>query len=793
MARIIKRAFPVLIALLMIFYPAAGVLKHVDAASFPIQLFVESFQSGELVLYWSGLPGTQSVVVTYHHPDDTGVPVEEVLVLNQQENRVTILNLQNDVIYDIDIKIYNSPDGGGTEIGHGLVYFMPRITFYATRLGQQRVPMEGGGFETGIEPGLNLRWAMPKVFDGTDYVFADQALEHMEARINQVYADQGELDSLGFRINISTDATKLNGGSMENGLIIESGPHEYTAYVSGSPGITSKIHGPDANGFMNFDLIGRKDQESDPPLAKNEYQLRDWDILPGTVYYMNIKPVFLDSEGEFQNAVTVGPQEAQNGSLLSGPFSYTYTPIRFQLTRDSLNNVYVKIFKINDGSLDLPRMYYQVQTSDDPSIPGDWPVRKTLDDTYFGGEYAVTVISGVSPGNKIYYKIVVKTDAMEDRLESPSMPYMLSEDLIKSPVPSGVAVTERTLSDGQVVHPETGEIISLKSTDIVLSWKKPDGWESIKNDLYFHVILSTAQSKHDVNVPLYLDGELWGSYPVRYRLVKYISGSSPNIIDNGSSLSYTIGGFDLFTWEDENGDTYSIINEEGYPDFLLPNTVYYLQMYTTNNEHRGTMEPEFMSDRSLTISFTTLRQEERDVPLPGDFSIYSNEMDVSGRNVVRIQFNGLREHMLDWSFYTSRPDAGDRIYYDLYMSTRTEIDSFILIGSTEKAGDVAFHTETTETGIYVTAAVCEFSPGSDAYAAFGERLRPNTIYYFMMKTRLSMVNEDTDKESIPTVLLPVTTVRGDLLPPDETARSPLAPVDFFIAMTPFIKYLCRNG
>jgi len=59
-----------------------------------------------------------------------------------------------------------------------------------------------------------------------------------------------------------------------------------------------------------------------------------------------------------------------NGSILSGSHPYTYTSIRFQLSRDSSNNIYVKIYKINKGSLNMPRMFYEIQSSDDPTIPG---------------------------------------------------------------------------------------------------------------------------------------------------------------------------------------------------------------------------------------------------------------------------------------------------------------------------------------------------------------------------------------------------------------------------------------
>jgi len=61
----------------------------------------------------------------------------------------------------------------------------------------------------------------------------------------------------------------------------------------------------------------------------------------------------------------------------------------------------------------MPRMFYEIQSSDDPTIPGDWTVRKTLDDSFFpqGADNALTVISGVGLNNIIYYKIVVKSDA----------------------------------------------------------------------------------------------------------------------------------------------------------------------------------------------------------------------------------------------------------------------------------------------------------------------------------------------------------------------------------------------
>ena len=58
----------------------------------------------------------------------------------------------------------------------------------------------------------------------------------------------------------------------------------------------------------------------------------------------------------------------------------------------------------------------------------------------------------------------------------------------------------------------------------------------------------------------------------------------------------------------------------------------------------------------------------------------------------------------------------------------------------------------------VRATIRNFSPGTPAYTAFGDKLRPNTTYYFYVKTRLAMGGES--RESIPTAAIAVTTVKG---------------------------------
>ena len=69
---------------------------------------------------------------------------------------------------------------------------------------------------------------------------------------------------------------------------------------------------------------------------------------------MNIKPEFKDSNGNTKSVISVGkPSDLMKPSR---EHSYTYTPIRFELSKDSDNNIYVKIYRVNEGSLDLPRL-----------------------------------------------------------------------------------------------------------------------------------------------------------------------------------------------------------------------------------------------------------------------------------------------------------------------------------------------------------------------------------------------------------------------------------------------------
>ncbi len=776
------------------------------AAAEPVKIVVNSYSNGKLDFHWEvgQLTGIKAAVITYHAPDNTNLGTMQKIVLKQTTNTASITGLKPDYIYDLRVALYDSDildvngDPTGNRIGEGLLYYLPKISFYSEAPAQPYDEIPGGGRESGKNPKLKLKWKIPRIWfdDSTTtgkFILANDPdmLKQMEDAIKGIYNNGKQISKLDFKINISTVEEKLNSGSDKSSIIVKSNGGGYTANVSESITSPAAVSLPDASDYVSFELWGRSDVGSmvPPRLPGNENALPDDELLPGTVYYMNIMPDYNDPSGGDVDAVTVGNLSDYNGSLLSGAVPYTYTPIRFQLTKDNANNIYVKIYKINQGSLDLPRLYYEVQAANSSSLPGDWPVKATMVDSNFSGsDYAVTVIPGVNPNNEVFYRVVVKSDGANDRLESLKMPYKLVVDTSRPPLPMGIAITNRMLHTEQKAPPSGGTPINIRSSDVTISWEKPLNWSTTGSSLSFHFLLSTSQTDIAADTALYVNGMHWGNYPPKFRLVKYINADNAKITVVGNRMYYTLDAFDLFRWEKAGGVSGDIPNPENYPSFLLPNTVYYLQMYTTTAADAGTTLTEKMSDKSIVVSFTTLNGEELDVPLPMSFGLAANGKDTSVTppvNYVDLQFDKVMN--LDWNAYTSTYNTSlynYNIYYDIYMNSRTDTP-FVLVGSTENLhGDIIFTGADDPASTSIKARVIKFTTAS-AINLFGSSLKPNTTYYFKAKTRLVITkksdNSSTMKESLDTAILPVTTIVLDINPPDDSTRKPLAPTDFSIA------------
>jgi len=198
------------------------------------------------------------------------------------------------------------------------LYFLPRISFYASRANQEKEEIPGGGYQIGHKPRLNFEWAMPKVWTsgGVKKANESDAINSIKNNLSQIYGGDLNISSLDFKINISTDSSNLNSGPSQASVNINYNGG-YRAHVAGSEDDTLNVdEDPGKPGFLSFDIIGRSDLTA--PLPEAEDALPHKDILPGTVYYMNIKPEFKDSNGNTKSVISVGKPSDFNGSRLAG-------------------------------------------------------------------------------------------------------------------------------------------------------------------------------------------------------------------------------------------------------------------------------------------------------------------------------------------------------------------------------------------------------------------------------------------------------------------------------------------
>lgn len=766
----------------------------------------------ELVITWNGQKSAKTLKIEYRTPENPSVPVvkediavQEVESLSSSVSKFNAVidagDFKDDYVYGLDIKIL---DNLKKETGSGFLYFTPKITFGSSRVEQE---LEPGVHETGTKPELKLSWKVPKIWYGGSFVDISSTgvFDEMKGRLGLAE----DITSLDYRINISTKAQALDSGADLAPVMVTKDTDGYKASSLGkSTGVA------EASGTLHFNLRGRKDLK-DTSLDSNDDVkdpaksiLAHEQVLPGTVYFMNIKPVFTTSAG-IQNIVTVGDPSKYNGSMVTDQESnlaYTYTPVRFALSRDASDNIYAKVYRINkdDGSLDMPNLYYSIQAIDTPGVPygTDWPEKAKMTDEFFpkGSEYAVTVIAGVNPGTSMYYKVVVKTDSKKDRIESLKLKYQMDLDTTKPPIPIDVRPdnSKAQWNQGTVVDPETGSEmldqngnpVTVKSTDVLITWQKPKSWdlmtEAQKNELNFNILINTNPVNLDMKYPLKVN-EKEKEYLLNYRWVKRINGGSSElrVSDDGQRLEYVLKGRELFKIAENS----YIKNPDKYPMHLLENMVYYIKIFTTKGELdadkvvdiepngvldekdiRAVLDPENVSDMSVTASFTTLPRVEKEVPVPTGFKAVSEDIDASTKkNYAVLQFDKIN---VDWTNYTSK--TGNNEYYDLFMSTSGAADAvYTQIGST----DASWLPEN------LLVDKVEFNLVNGKWLAVVSGLRANSTYYFKLRTRLDFSDAALDDRSSGfTAVVPVTTRRSDVKEPDDSERKPLAPVDFKIAL-----------
>jgi len=770
------RFISIILILSMIFPTLSGVIQPVFAATELQDVkVVYNNSTATATISWKQVPNITEGKITYHVPSGTGTGVkEEVIQLTSPvPNSVPIPNIKKDIIYDFKITLTDS--SGFTY--EGSKYFLGGVTVDAKNVEQEAVKMSGGGMETGIYPAIKLFWYMPKVYDGSKMVPIDSVPGLFNA------------DTINFRFKIQLDRM------LKDVVVKSDSSGNYVASID-EGGQCNVIK--DANGQYSFYLLGRKDENTDistQPIPDNlvGYQnhiIKYPELLPSTIYKISMISIFYSNSIGGDSGVVTGETQSSIES------DYICTRIRFQLTKADADNLYVRVFRVNQKGVSMPNLAYDIQIGYDSS----WRSvnNNKINDSDFGNDPApiIDIIEGEY--NLVDYRIVV----IEDKILSSVIKYNMKDDLVRPPVPSNIMVNNVELQ-----YPGPNQNTKDTSSKVTITWDYPgdDLWNQIKSqDYYFHFSLSLSEDEEEEpRTPrkIVVNGEE-KYFTVKFRDVLSVSANKIDVDRTGTKprLKYEIDGYNLFKYITKEGDEFELPNMEPenvyqpaqpYPDYLLPNTTYYLKMYTSTKDQRDKeyVKGESFSEKSLTVSFTTLSPASRDVPVPKYLQLVEPPVVIPSNSgvpkeaIVKLRFDQVK---VDWKNFIPETDGAGQICYDLYMNTSADSATFAKIGTFNESvggeGDAEFTLQVDNNTTWVNAKINRFS-GTNA-AKFGNSLSPNSTYYFYVQVRLILPDGDT-KESVKSVLLPVTIPpRGSEEPvdPDDTALRPEAPEDFGIAV-----------
>lgn len=816
----IKKILSIIMVICLIITYMSNLNISVKAAGLEnVNLYVYSVNdeklTSDVVIKWTLLAAQNDVIIKYHNPTDNS---EVSIPVVQSTNTYTLLGLKKDFMYDLLIEVY---DTNSDQIGVGFIYYTPRITYTSTLVEQTRTAILGGGYKIGDIPRLKIDMTIPKVFDGVSgtyqFVNSAAAISYINNRYLTYLGVSKDLNEIDFKLNISNDRDSLSSGSSISSIEIKSSGTTYTANVIGSNFSADVVDNIGVDGTISFEIVGRQDSSKVMTTASDldlgaEF-LSSHNIVPhdgiysGTVYYFGLKYDFKTTTDTSVYIGAAGITTDLNNMLLYGINEYTYTSPYFELSKDDSDNVYMKLKDIEVGGLDIGDITYEIQVNDDKTIPGDWTIKKEINRTFFSEttNEAIIILTDIGSSNKLYYKVVVKSGNDTFRIDSYPLEYTISEDISRPPVPRNIQILNRKLVSREVTVDSITEV--QNSSDITIYWDKPANWDDIVNntdsdeDIVFHLLLNTYQRDEDIDPypSLIAEGENYGDFEPKFRKTMYISARDSRITVNDTTLQLTIKGFELFQNSSYMSGYDGVLNQpeitnvdisstntDNYPGYLLPNTIYYLKMYTTKGLNKNTTDSNLMSEFSILKSFTTKGVGVYDVPLPKLFRLkdnyhetYIEDDEVKLTNYVELQFDKVD---INWEFYTSDISVHKEVYYDVYMSNRPEMNSFKFVGTTENLeGDVLFIGASDVKSSSIISKVSRFTQGTEAYLTFGKKLKENSKYYFIVKTRLEYEGQTDLKESSFTSVLPVTTVRINIEEPNPNNIRPLALDDFAIA------------
>lgn len=787
-------------------------------------------------------------VVRFHDKDKNEIVIDDEQVFDR--GRVTVSTVfERDHIYDITVEVYRGATDS-TPYYTGEAFFLADLTFTGESFNQMAKmqdiedaypvlepdsPGEAIVVKSGDEPIIKLNWRIPTIYDSEN----DEIISFTDARaLEIIQLENVPIAKACFQINMTvgqsstrqidfnTDFDAANNMIIEGELDEEGNALQVAGFESGNVTdsdnmvsvLLKQINGIEAGteyAYTNIGIVFENDKSEQITLRRTKLITAENNRF--TV--QNIDNAFRDTTYNL---------------------SSIYTPIPIEIRKVDTDKVEVRFRKIINGN--YPELHYQVQYSsridEFYNINNRWvkiPASSLPATDIYGSEIVtVNIVGNTHP--EFYFRVVYY-DSYSQYPRGSSLAVDLRNlgiELGKPPLPKEIKADPLYAGRKEVTVPSTelsSGKVEIASSDLKLSFEKPiswrrytntdgnEGWDRFKNtvptgaDYIFHVLLSSylpdseADDVATTAIGLKEQKEIY--LPTKQKRVLVLSKADfmedpedPNriysIID-GTELFYDYVN-DSSIANENNEDPSEDLIPGDYPSFLIPNTTYFMQIFTSRLEDNDLIYDDLWADgindlelnnrlsyQSPVLSFTTWPLTEAPVPMP-DIELSIEPQTHINPETGDISLDGIRvdyERILterDWQRYTTVRD-NRAVRYELFISRDP-----LIFDTDGNIIDEAFYPQDAEI----------IQRGETFYADNkGNPILPNTVYYIKARATLVIINGSPDDpnnpdpddpadiilgRSVDTAVKAITTPKIDDGNLEDVEREPRAPSEFSIAV-----------
>ncbi|MCL2058432.1 MAG: S-layer homology domain-containing protein [Oscillospiraceae bacterium] len=548
--------------------------------------------------------------------------------------------------------------------------------------------------------------------------------------------------------------------------------------------------------------------------------MRFKDMYPGSIYRLHAEMQYMAGGAEVMEIVGSGFE-----IVGERPSVDAETALRIIITKVTDEYVKVEVFRINLGNDFVSDNGYKVTGTPETSSAFGPEMEVVVNDFHDAPASLQVYMRVTNPTVRYYFQAIYTHAGMDGRPVSARIPYILQDSGDNVPIMPKGLVVERLEYDPV-----------RRMTDVTVSWDRPANWvTATSNDIYIEFDLNTSHVNQDAATEL-VDGEggVHGIFAPMFRTVLAIRREEIQSPSAGR-LSYTFKGDELFNvvygaapayppppvpiapdslydalfWDDEMEKGRAPIYTGQYPSHLLPNTRYFLTLRSVLWMDDAGVSVRTESNASSAVAFTTY-PTVYEVPLPFSFAVTANPppLPPDYENSVSLQNSAV-----DWHYASAVYNPAIPVHYELYISDRADDPKPQLAGVTHfNADGTPFASWAADAGwgggmrlppydasspaglagaLIAGRMAAGLSGGSVNWDELkyydGEKLQPNKIYYFWIRTYIieeHIINGATVRPlngvKAFSIMLSATTPPWPQGYDDDYMRR-IAPVDFDIA------------